>query len=303
MTKHGNIVYMNALDLTVIIPHHNRPTLLLRLLHTIPPHVNAIVVDDASEEFDLIESFVLSFDNVTLIPLSESKGAGVARQVALKEVTTSFVMFADSDDVFLSNAFEVIAKFLNPQWDVIVFKPTSSDLDGQLAHRHESHHTIFDKVNANEISSFDALFKFKEVWSKVYKTEVVKEFQFSKTFVGNDLLFSAQVAVNCHERVLWVNKCVYAISDHEDAISYEHTKERYKHRLQANDDYFEYCFKNLPKEKFYQLIEGNGVLILWPLIKFGDLSLTWQAYKLYRRYRIKISLVHLTKRLLKTHSQ
>jgi glycosyltransferase involved in cell wall biosynthesis len=294
---------MNNIDLTVIIPHHNRPTLLLRLLHTIPPYVNVIVVDDASEELDLIESYCVSFDNVNLIPLSECKGAGVARQVALKEVATSFVMFADSDDVFMNNAFEMIAKVLDPQWEVIVFKPTSSDLDGQLAQRHVAHHVIFDKVNNNELSSFEALFKFKEVWSKVYKTSVVKEFNFSKTFVGNDLLFSTQVAVNCHEHTLWVDDCVYAISDHEDAISYEHTKERYKHRLQANADYFEYSFYNLPKEQFYQLIEGNGVLILWPLIKFGDLSLTWQAYKLYRRYRIKINLFHLIKRLMKTQGQ
>lgn len=291
---------MNTHDLTIIIPHHNRPTLLLRLLHTIPPHVKVIVVDDASDEFEHINLLCTSFDNVTLIQLTKSQGAGVARQMALKEVTSTYVMFADSDDVFVNKAFDIIEHVIDPQYDVIVFKPTSKDLDGVLAHRHDIHKALFEDVANQNLTSFEALFKFKEVWSKLYKTSVVQHFTFSKTFVGNDLLFSAQVSVNCHERVLWVNQCVYAISDHEDAISYEHTKERYIHRLQANADYYDYCFYHLTNKQFHEIIEGNGVLVLWPLIKFGDLALTLKAYRLYKRYGIKLNFKSLMKRAVKS---
>ncbi len=294
---------MKSLDLTVVIPHHNRPTLLLRLLHTIPPHVSVIVVDDGSDDVELIESYCASFDNVWLIPLLKAQGAGVARQVGLEHVKTTYVMFADSDDVFLSDAFDIIEKACDESVEVLIFKPTSMDLEGQLAKRHLMHHALFEEVHAKTLTSFEALFKFKEVWSKVYQTKAIQNFMFSKTFVGNDLLFSAQVAIHCHEYARWVNECVYAISDHEDAISYEHTKERYKHRLQANADYYDYCFTHLSKSTFHQLIDGNGVLILWPLIKFKDISLTLQAYQLYSKYGIKINYKALLKRVVKAQNQ
>jgi glycosyltransferase involved in cell wall biosynthesis len=290
---------MKTLDLTVVIPHHNRPTLLLRLLHTIPPHVSVIVVDDGSDDVDLIESCCASFDNVLFIPLNHAQGAGVARQIGLTHVKTTYVMFADSDDVFLSDAFDIIEKACDEKVEVLVFKPTSMDLDGQIAKRHLIHHALFEDVQTQGLSSFEALFKFKEVWSKVYQTKAIQNFKFSKTFVGNDLLFSAQVAIHCHAHASWINECVYAISDHEDAISYEHTKERYKHRLQANADYYDYCFTHLPKSTFHQLIDGNGVLVLWPLIKFKDISLTLQAYQLYSKYGIKINYKTLFKRVVK----
>jgi glycosyltransferase involved in cell wall biosynthesis len=291
---------MKPIDLTIIIPHYNRPTLLLRLLHTIPPHVPVIVVDDASDEFDHIESLCGSFDNVSLIGLPTSQGAGVARQVGLKEVKTTYVMFADSDDVFVSQAFKTIEESLDVSYDVIVFRPTSMDLEGHVATRHVHHKELFDGIKTESMTSLEALFKFKEVWSKVYQTNKIENFKFSETFVGNDLLFSAQVAIQCHERTLWVDKCVYAISDHDDAISYEHTKDRYIHRLKANSDYYHYCFNHLPRPMFHKLIEGNGVLVLWPLIKFADIPLAFQAFQLYKRYGIKINYKSLLKRAVKS---
>ena len=290
---------MNKDLLTVVIPHHNRVTLLLRLLHTIPDYVSVIVVDDGSESLLAIEEVTQFFSNVSLMSYPTSLGAGVARQLGLAHVTTPYVLFADSDDVFMPNAFDIILSYCEENFDVLVFKPTSLDLEGQHASRHLSHHQLFEDLNQGIISHFDACFLFKEVWSKVYRTSSVESFKFSKTFVGNDLLFSAQVAIQLHMTTHFSDQCIYAISDHRDAISYEHTKQRYVDRLVAIEEYFQYSSEHLDELTFKRLIKSDGVMIVWPLIKFFDIKLTLKTYAMYKKYNLKINMLRLIKRGLK----
>lgn len=94
-------------DITVVIPVWNDPVGLARLLDQIGElgiFSEAIVVDDASSEVIDIEAaraaLSRSGTRLNYIAVPEQHGAGHARNLGLKHVTTSHVLFFDSDDLF-----------------------------------------------------------------------------------------------------------------------------------------------------------------------------------------------------------
>ena len=91
-----------------IIPHHNCPNLLYRLLDTIPQRedIEIIVVDDNSDA-DKVPLINRNDVQLFLIPASESKGAGHARNIGLDHAKGKWLLFADSDDYYEKNVISV----------------------------------------------------------------------------------------------------------------------------------------------------------------------------------------------------
>ena len=78
---------MSAYHYSIIIPHKDRPTLLARLLESIPSRddIEVIVVDDASENQETLATALVNFSSrfgklhVLPNPNKNSLGAGWAR--------------------------------------------------------------------------------------------------------------------------------------------------------------------------------------------------------------------------------
>jgi glycosyltransferase involved in cell wall biosynthesis len=89
---------------TVVIPTHNRPGLLLRtldsVLHQKNVPVDVVVVDDggAARAADAIAGRGL--DHVRVIRHERSRGVSAARNAGLKTVRTPWVAFVDDDDLW-----------------------------------------------------------------------------------------------------------------------------------------------------------------------------------------------------------
>lgn len=103
-------------ELTVVIPVHDRPAQLARLLASVPPGVaHVIVVDDASERAEAVAS-VAAEHGAQLIALDRNVGAAAARNAGLAAVETPFVAFVDSDVVLEDGCFEVLLRhFADPK--------------------------------------------------------------------------------------------------------------------------------------------------------------------------------------------
>jgi glycosyltransferase involved in cell wall biosynthesis len=99
----------SSADITIIIPFHNRlnylPQTLLSLLQQTTGGFQVLIVNDASNEEArqqlgaLINEPYYSNLNIRLIDTVDSLGAAGARNYALQQVKTPFVLFVDDDDV------------------------------------------------------------------------------------------------------------------------------------------------------------------------------------------------------------
>ena len=118
---------------SVIIPHHNIPQLLQRCLDSIPdtPEVQVIVVDDNSSDVKVdFEHFPgLERKNTTCIFDKEGGGAGHARNIGLSQADGKWLVFADADDFFAADAFDILDRHKDAPQDVILFKADSVDSD------------------------------------------------------------------------------------------------------------------------------------------------------------------------------
>ncbi|WP_460775620.1 mycofactocin biosynthesis glycosyltransferase MftF [Microbacterium sp. GXF7504] len=114
--------------LTVVIPVHDRPGQLDRLLGSLPTGLaGVIVVDDASTRLDEIAAVVARHEAM-LVALERNVGAAAARNAGLAQVATPFVAFIDSDVVVERDCLELLLRhFADP--DLAMAAPRVLGLD------------------------------------------------------------------------------------------------------------------------------------------------------------------------------
>ncbi|MDE5745270.1 MAG: glycosyltransferase family 2 protein [Paramuribaculum sp.] len=127
--------------ITIILPVRNRADLLPRTLHSLAAQslrpLKVIAVDNASTDstHEILTRWAeeVATTGLEVTVLQEKKpGASAARNRGLREVTTPYVMFFDSDDEMLPGHTLRLAECIaaNPQAEVIGFDIAVRDDDG-----------------------------------------------------------------------------------------------------------------------------------------------------------------------------
>lgn len=111
---------VDASELTVVIPVKDRPAELDRLLRSLGGMTRTIVVDDGSADPEATAR-VAAAHGAELVALPESRGPGAARNAGLREVTSRYVLFVDSDVVVDPGALLALARhFADPAVAVVL---------------------------------------------------------------------------------------------------------------------------------------------------------------------------------------
>ena len=114
---------------SIIIPHKDIPDLLMRCLMSIPvsEDIQVIVVDDNSRDADtyLDRYPELSRPYLEFIRTTKSGGAGYARNIGLDHAKGKWILFADADDFFVEDMYDIILSYVDSEADVIYFKKKS----------------------------------------------------------------------------------------------------------------------------------------------------------------------------------
>lgn len=187
---------------TVIIPHYNSPHSLLKLINSIPceDFIQLIVVDDKSTlDTSNIEHIVLKRGGLFIHNNTERKGAGTARNLGLSEARGKWLIFADADDYFLNDAFDILNTHADSDADIIYFAPISRYINTEII---ASRHLLCEKwvmeyiENQNENTEMTLRYKFITPWSKMIRRQLVVEKQifFDEVPVANDTMFSTKSA-------------------------------------------------------------------------------------------------------------
>lgn len=185
------------MKLSIIIPTYQRNDKLKRLLKSIHQHsdVQIIVIDD-SHNFES-KSLFLSFPYIEFYQNRKGKGAGGARNTGIEYAKGAFLLFADSDDIFQANWFDVIAPYLSSHNDVTYFPPSSfleSDINSQGS-RHLRYLKLIDSYR--KFNNKDIHYYFYVPWSKMYKRAFLnqRKIRFEEIPVSNDINFSLNVGL------------------------------------------------------------------------------------------------------------
>lgn len=236
---------------SIVIPHHNCPDLLSRLIDSIPERedIQIIVVDDASDPNVVDFSKYVFPSNKTIefyqVPKSETKGGGHARNVGMEHIKGNWALFADSDDFYANEAFDVLDRYVDSDLDVIYFNCKSV---------HSK--TLEPASRANEINSFikrytenpckDNLDQLKynahEPWNKMVRYSFLKKhgIKFEEVRKANDILFTFMVGYFAQD-IEVDNNYVYVCTFRDDSITYSINKVEYairKYEFGLSRNYF-----------------------------------------------------------------
>ena len=246
---------MGTINYSVIIPHKNNLPLLERCVNSIPERndIQVIVVDDNSDS--TIADFNYFPDsnrkNIEIYLTKEGKGAGYARNIGLKHAIGEWLIFADADDFFYPNAFDVIDNYLKgKKIDVIYFYADSRDgITGEL---------IQDRVpnikSAIDAKDYNRLrYKSYVPWGKVVNRKIVVDnnIVFEEIEVSNDVMFSTMVGYYS-KNVGTINEPLYCCTQNANSLEFKRTHKRTQIRLEAANRVNEFLFEKglLKKYRF-----------------------------------------------------
>lgn len=211
---------------SVIIPHYNIPKLLERCLGSIPQRddVQVIIVDDNSSEeiVDFAHFPGTERENVEIIYNKNGGSAGRARNRGLKLAKGRWLLFADADDFFTSDAFTCFDEYANSENDIVYFDTQSVDTDTLSISQRNRIYNIFisncDNVDAERINQVRC--GHSVPYAKMIKRDLVESYkiQFDETRYCNDTIFSLLTGIKA--KSLYVDhRIVYYVTSREGSLT------------------------------------------------------------------------------------
>jgi glycosyltransferase involved in cell wall biosynthesis len=192
-------------DISVVLPVYNVEQYLEDCLDSIKNqqggHWQIIAVNDASTDasLEILQSYQQKANiDLKIISLTTNKGAGYARNLALKHIKGKYTMFVDSDDLLKPDAFSKLLHIAKGSLsDIMVFAydlwyDTKTELSPMFHQDRVKWDQVIDKRTQADVTLKDAprfLTTINFPWNKLYKSSFLmkKEIKFSETMVNNDI--------------------------------------------------------------------------------------------------------------------
>lgn len=212
---------------SIIIPHKEIPDLLMRCLRSIPvsEDIQVIVVDDNSADADTyLDTYPeLSRPYLEFIRTITGGGAGYARNVGLEHAKGKWLLFADADDFFVDDMYDIICTYVNSEADVIYFKNKAvlSDNTNIKSDRSSYVNKRIDQY-LTDGDEWTIRFKLFVPWAKMVKRDLVVKYniRFDEVAYSNDVYFS--LLVGYHAGIIKVaNITLYVVTFRPKSLSAE----------------------------------------------------------------------------------
>ena len=153
--------------------------------------IQVIVVDDNSANADtyLDKYPELSRPYLEFIRTTKGGGAGYARNVGLEYAKGKWILFADADDFFVEDMYDIICSYADSEADVIYFKNKAvlSDDISIASYRDRHVNKIIDQY-LTDSDEWPVRFKLPAPWGKMIKGSLVGKhnIRFDEVKYGED---------------------------------------------------------------------------------------------------------------------
>lgn len=225
---------------SIIIPHKDIPDLLVRCLRSIPvsEDIQVIVVDDNSVGADTyLERYSeLSRPYLEFIRTTKGGGAGYARNVGLEHAKGKWLLFADADDFYVDNMYDIISMHVESDSDVIYFQKQSVYSDD--INRKSPRSGYIDKIMDIYLKTDDELpirTRYYVPWGKMIKKSLIEKYniRFEETRYSNDVLFSKYVG--CYaKKIEAIDTILYVVTFREGSLRSDFCKKPDELRTRAD---------------------------------------------------------------------
>lgn len=227
----GVIKLKNNPKLSIIVPVYNVEQYLKRCLDSILNSTfqdfELIIINDGST--DKSEKIILEFindykDKIIYLP-QENAGVSVARNVGIKAATGKYIAFVDCDDYIESNMFELmVAKMEQDNFD-IVSCDAKMVYEGSKDSKIVSSGYTQDLYHKNRIRETMPTF-YPVMWNKIYKTELVKKFEFTSGVWYEDMEYLLKLYPHINS-IGVVKQPLYNYLQRKNSITYTYNDKLY----------------------------------------------------------------------------
>ncbi len=211
---------------TVIIPHYVKQPgqldLVLRLLASLPQRqdLQVLVVDNSPQPIDasalLAQAGALARTASLEVLFSEpGRGAGRARNVGLQHARGRWLLFADADDYYAPDCFEVLDRELKDDTDILYFNVFGQG--GRVARVHR-YYEQYAQTGRQQLVRY----MIWAPWNKVIARRLVEEkgLLFEETSIGNDAMFSLCASRDA-QIIQIVQHRLYCLTDQAGSITFD----------------------------------------------------------------------------------
>jgi len=166
-------------QLTIVLPYYNVGDYIDRCLNSLlnqsVSDFEVLCVNDGSKDHsdEIVKKYV-ELDSRFKRLVKQNGGLSDARNFGLKDVTSKYVMFLDSDDFFEPDLVELcLSKMENDQCDLVIYNYN------QLFIQENRSELISEKFSSNKIynpKADKALVAYisNAAWNKIYRTDIFK---------------------------------------------------------------------------------------------------------------------------------
>lgn len=203
---------------SIIIPYRDIYDLLVKAVASIPDRedIQIIIVDNSNKPMDEKKIPHKEKAMVCYTTSEPGQGGGRARNVGLKQVQGTHILFLDADDSFTEGAFDSFDEEVDSLSDIVFYKADSIKLKtGEQSRRHCMVNSFVDdylKTGCEDLPRY----RYVNPICKLYKAPFVLEngFQFDEVKVSNDFMFSVRTG-HFAKQISAVDKVVYMITEGE----------------------------------------------------------------------------------------
>lgn len=189
-----------AYNFTLIIPHKNIPDLLQRCISSLPKRddMQIVIVDDNSDSqlVDFVHFPGLGTPNTQVLFTKEGLGAGYARNRALQIAEGKWLLFADADDYFYTDALnQMLDDCKDSAADIVYLK--NECIDAVTKENLDKDKLVEQYEEESKRLGTEAPLRYRTYapWTKMVRRSLVCEHQitFDEEPASNDVWFSVQV--------------------------------------------------------------------------------------------------------------
>lgn len=250
------------IDYSIIIPQKNSLNTLPRLLESIPNSDKIEIIICDNSETPISKDDIKSDKTYTLAHADSKRYAGGARNEGLKTATGKWLVFADADDFFTPNAFEIFDKYVNTDYDLIYFK-VAGVYDDTLepSDRGNLYNDWIDSYMNGKITERYLRVHYDIPSCKMVKRTLVEEYKikFDEVIAANDSFFS--MLVGFYAKKFTVDSgVVYYLTTNKGSLTRRRnvmvTESRYLVKLRKNKFLREHGMGDLQSSVMVHLVES-----------------------------------------------
>src|SRR5699024_10237892 len=224
-------------------------------------YIETIVIDDNSNKLEYSHFKRLReqkrYNNVTFLENDTNiKGAGACRNIGLSHARGKWILFADDDDYFAEKLNVSIEEYMNSDYDIVYFTPTSIQEDtNKLSIRHEPYEDLINSyLSNNKDSELFLRYKFYVPWSKLIRKELIDQhnIRFDEIIASNDVMFSTKIGYYA-KKITVTKSIIYCVTRSKGSLTTTKSREIFQARFKAFVNQYNFLNKKIDKNEISKL--------------------------------------------------